>query len=113
MQIWVWVWWVYYGSELSNIGVFQRIGDLSFSNSRWVFVSQGYGVSRERGEREESGSWGSVMAESKREKQRSLEERERKWEEKKKVVNNGNKLGPTKELSLDLKLAWIQKQVKG
>jgi hypothetical protein len=27
--------------------------------------------------------------------------------------SNGNKLGPTKKLSLDLNPAWIQKQVKG
>ena len=26
--------------------------------------------------------------------------------------SNGNKLGPTKELSTDLNPAWIQKQVK-
>uniref|UniRef100_A0A2N9G4P4 Uncharacterized protein n=1 Tax=Fagus sylvatica TaxID=28930 RepID=A0A2N9G4P4_FAGSY len=46
----------------------ERIGDRSFSNSGGVFVSQGYGVSRERGEREESGNWASIMAESKKEK---------------------------------------------
>ena len=55
----------------------------------------------------------SVMAESKREKQKSLRRRERKWEKKIRWVSNGNKLGPTKKLSLDLNPGWIQKQLKG
>ena len=57
----------------------------------------------------------SVMAESKRErereKQKSLRRRERKWEKKIRWANNGNKL--VKKIESGFESGWIQKQLKG
>jgi hypothetical protein len=52
--------------------------------------------------------------EPEREKQRSFWRRESENGRKEKDgPSNGNKLGPTKKLILDLNPGWIQKQLKG